>query len=169
MTWCLQCGVEHHPVAAVGQDEEGEPACAAHAVKKGEGMDLKDAPKCKAPDCEVHTKSKVGYCAKHYFLSKTKNQGTPPSCSVCGETLRRNNATRLCKKHRGSAGHGKTTAKPARKSKANGTNGHAAAPQLQGGKWVDLEALRVSLQRKLDVLSQVEQMLSDAARSGASQ
>lgn len=34
MAWCQRCAVEtSNPIAAVGKDEDGEPACHAHAVK----------------------------------------------------------------------------------------------------------------------------------------
>lgn len=76
----------------------------------------REAPKCKAEDCETLTNSAVGYCAKHYYLSKTKHQGVAPTCSVCGVAVRRDNERRLCKAHRNSNAHRKEPAKKTSKS-----------------------------------------------------
>jgi outer membrane biosynthesis protein TonB len=34
--WCLQCGEESRPQPSVGVDEDGEPACMMHAVKRND-------------------------------------------------------------------------------------------------------------------------------------
>jgi hypothetical protein len=39
MSWCYQCGAEGRPTRACGVDEDGEPACLGHALKKlGAGL-----------------------------------------------------------------------------------------------------------------------------------
>ncbi|HLK53981.1 MAG TPA: hypothetical protein VKU42_11035, partial [Candidatus Angelobacter sp.] len=34
MAWCLQCGLNGQPVKAIGKDDDGEDACAAHCTKR---------------------------------------------------------------------------------------------------------------------------------------
>jgi hypothetical protein len=82
-----------------------------------------EAPLCKAPGCEARTNSKVGYCAKHYFLSETKNHGEPGTCTVCGITLRRDNRNGLCKEHRGRTHARIAKPKKSAKPRAEATNG----------------------------------------------
>jgi hypothetical protein len=183
----------NRPELAIGVDEDGDPACALHAVKRNDvevqinktkldairrpapvmqrqvadpvkemNMSLENAPKCLAPDCEVRTNSAVGYCAKHYFLSKTKNQGEAPTCTVCGETLRRDNATGLCKKHRGPS-HPKKAAAPKKKAvvKAAAALGIKAPKAEPLCGLVDLGKLKCDLLAKLAAVELVEKALRE--------
>jgi hypothetical protein len=171
MSWCQQCGVANRPEVAIGVDEDGDPACAMHAVKgnKEKLMNLEDAPKCLASDCEARTKSKVGYCAKHFFLSYSKNKGAAPTCSVCGETLRRDNATGLCKQHRGNT-HPQKAATPKKAVVKK-----AAASNIRRGDelidrflerpsvgHVDLVKIKADLMAKLAAIELIEAMIRGA-------
>ena len=36
MEWCQQCGVVNRPQPAIGVDEDGDPACSTHAVRRND-------------------------------------------------------------------------------------------------------------------------------------
>jgi hypothetical protein len=115
-----------------------------------------EAPKCLAPDCEVRTNSSVGYCAKHFFLSHTKNKGEPPTCTVCGETLRRDNATGLCKKHRSPSRPNKP-AKPKKAVVKTAAELDTKAPKAEPlCGLVDLGELKADLLAKLAAVELIE-------------
>lgn len=132
-------------------------------------MSLEDAPKCQSPDCEVRTKSAVGYCAKHYFLSKTKNKGEQPECSVCSVKLRRDNELKLCKQHRGKTHPqkaAKSVAKKAKPPQSTGRITNITVPGLEP-KLVDLGKLKRDLLAKLAAIELIEKTYALEIQSAA--
>jgi len=132
-----------------------------------------NAPKCKYGPCEVQTNGSTGYCPKHYYLSKTQNQGEPPTCTVCGENLRRDNATGLCKKHRSNSHPNKAAQpKPTPKKYANVTIGRISVPAAAMGikapkaeplyGLVDLGKLKCDLLAKLAAIELIEKTLRES-------
>jgi hypothetical protein len=86
-TYCVQCGVEHHPRTAVGVDEDGQPACAGHAVtesvKREEAVKL---PTASAKLC--HCGARLGHKGRHRSLHPHEPQISDVARRKNGVTLR---------------------------------------------------------------------------------
>lgn len=107
--WCYQCGEENVPRQAIGKDDDGEPACVAHAVcqtcreKKCACPAAADsvirankiAPLTQPKQFKVFDKGPGN--AHHDSLAVPVREEEPSmSCSKCGCELRANNRRGIC-------------------------------------------------------------------------
>jgi hypothetical protein len=61
-TYCVQCGVEHQARTAVGVDEDGQPACAAHVAPVN--LEPDEVPE-NHRETECHCGGKLGHKGRH--------------------------------------------------------------------------------------------------------
>ena len=146
MAWCLQCGVKHELNVAVGQDEDGEPACRMHAIKS----DVKSAvqpEKSKA----METKLCPG------VLGKPCQKEIGARAEVCGACY----ARRLYHQNKKRGGKTKATkspaAQPRKAAKADGS------PASYGPGAIDLGALKAKLLAQLAAIELVEKIAVEAS------
>lgn len=122
-TWHWNVSKQQIPDSKVSVPQLTTVSDQLHAITKGEEVMARPKYKCKFDGCAVPTASKVGYCAKHFHLSRGKNPNQARrACSHagCEATLRSDNQIGFCKKHRlegAVAGTSRTAAKPAGRQK----------------------------------------------------
>lgn len=60
--WCVQCGVDHKPMMAIGLDEDGEPACLVHQARGHQAEDREET--MASPTKDVRPRSKCEVCGR---------------------------------------------------------------------------------------------------------
>jgi len=144
MTWCLQCGIEHRNVPALGTDEDGEPACQGHmkaAVRPQQNSQpetsepMKKAKK-KCPGFERECQEMIG-------LGKEL-------CSRCY-------TRRSYRSHRPRKNTALPDPRPARKTNGYRRSGHAPSGLIR-----ELAALKAKLLAEIQAIEDVERLLEKA-------
>lgn len=139
--WCMQCGALGKPEPASGVDEDGEPACGVHRVKP---------PELPAPQTTVTQPETREETMKQQDLKKCLGYERG-----CGEMI--GPKKELCDRCYRRRWYVETHPKAKSKKTNGGADPKALALQLP--PHVDLAALKAELQRKLEAIQIVEQML----------
>lgn len=152
--WCLQCAIEHKAYAAVGLDEDGEPACAVHAKREPAKFDEAFIDSRFQQLREPAPPKRVEPAAVKPAPRQEKTEMfTKKQCIDCGtEFTATGNAAKRCEdcKAASKASAKKTTRKKTAKRAEPANEQPASTP---------LAALKAKLQRELAAIETVEGLL----------